>query len=487
MNLFGFGTYAGLKTSDEKARQTRSLFTEALRQARRFRKEEDGVLIIFALFIFVLMLLIGGMAVDFMRFETTRMKIQNTVDRAVLAAASLNQTRPPADVVQDYFDKAGMGAFLDTVTVDQSLNHRTVTAKANATINTFFLHMSGINTLTAVTGGTAEERVSNVEISLVLDISGSMGRASSATGGPKIDLLRDAAEDFVDSVLKDDSKDKISLSLISYSAQVNAGPDIFNQLNVVGSYIPDTHDYSHCIEFEPSDFNDTALDLSKTYRQGQHFSPYRYFDSDGTITYPNCPKRDHDRILALSQDKSALKDIIDDLEPEANTAIHMGMKWATALLDPSTRPIVDGLIGMNKVENVFSGRPVDYDDNDTIKVIVLMTDGENVNTLRLKSRWYDNVADYDFWNTRRVPWSSRYLFYKYTARQADAMLDSICSAAKAKGITVYTVGFEVQNHGANVMRQCATSPSHFFRVEGLEISEAFQAIANQINRLRLIQ
>ncbi len=458
----------------------------AWRRAVDFRGDESGALILFALFIFILMLLIGGMAVDFMRFETTRTKIQNTVDRAVLAAASLNQTRPPEEVVQDYFDKAGLGGALENVIVDQSLNHRKVQAVAKANINTFFLHMSGIQTLTAPGGGTAEENVSNVEISLVLDISGSMGRASS-TGGSKIALLRDAAQDFVDAVLKDESKDKISLSLISYSAQVNAGPDIFNQMNVKGSYIDPTHNYSHCIEFEQADFTTASLDLSKTYRQGQHFSPYRYFDRDGTVSYPNCPKRDHDRILAFSQDRDQIKAQIGDLKPEANTAIHMGMKWATALLDPSTRPIVNGLIGMGKVDNVFSGRPVDYTDDETIKFIVLMTDGENVNTVRLRRKYYDSVYDYNHWNTRAVPRSSRYLFYKYTASQADNMLDNICDAAKAKGITVYTVGFEVGNHGADVMESCATTPSHFFRVEGIEISEAFKAIANQINRLRLTQ
>ena len=39
----------------------------------------------------------------------------------------------------------------------------------------------------------------------------------------------------------------------------------------------------------------------------------------------------------------------------------------------------------------------------------------------------------------------------------------------------------------NVMRDCASSPSHFFRVEGVEIEDAFEAIARQINQLRLTQ
>lgn len=40
----------------------------------RFRKDEDGGMIIFSLFMFVLVLTLAGLAVDLMRFETTRAK-----------------------------------------------------------------------------------------------------------------------------------------------------------------------------------------------------------------------------------------------------------------------------------------------------------------------------------------------------------------------------------------------------------------------------
>ena len=54
-----------------------------------FGKSESGAMIIFGLIIFVLMLLIGGMAVDLMRFESTRSKLQSTADRASLASRDL--------------------------------------------------------------------------------------------------------------------------------------------------------------------------------------------------------------------------------------------------------------------------------------------------------------------------------------------------------------------------------------------------------------
>ena len=59
-----------------------------------------------------------------------RTKIQNTIDRAVLAAADLDQTLDPSAVVTDYMDKAGVGQHLSEVNVNEGLNFRTVTATA---------------------------------------------------------------------------------------------------------------------------------------------------------------------------------------------------------------------------------------------------------------------------------------------------------------------------------------------------------------------
>ncbi|MCU0826092.1 MAG: pilus assembly protein TadG-related protein [Tabrizicola sp.] len=75
----------------------------------RFRDDESGVMTVFILFIFVLMFVFGGIAVDYMRFEIRRVAMQQTMDRAALAASSLTQTETPQDVVNDYFAKEGLG------------------------------------------------------------------------------------------------------------------------------------------------------------------------------------------------------------------------------------------------------------------------------------------------------------------------------------------------------------------------------------------
>jgi hypothetical protein len=54
-------------------------------------------------------------------------------------------------------------------------------------------------------------------------------------------------------------------------------------------------------------------------------------------------------------------------------------------------------------------------------------------------------------------------------------------------VIIFAVGLEVSDSSAARLENCASSPAHFFRVQGLDISYAFQSIASQINQLRLVQ
>lgn len=440
---------------------------------------------IFATYMILMMILVCGIGVDLMRNEMERTNVQATMDRAILAAADLDQTLDPGGVVNDYFAKAGLSEFLTSVTVDDGLNYRTVSAVAGGSSPTQFMHLMGVDELHVPAAGTAEERVENVEISMVLDISGSMGRNS------KMANLQDAARAFVDTVIQEKTGDLISISLIPYTAQVNAGPDIFDELNT-----RHLHNYSHCIDFEANDFLTSTISFTKQYEQMQHFEEGYDYYSSRQIGNPGCPQQDYERIVPFSQDKTSLKATIDDYRARANTSIHLGMKWGVALLDPSFRPITQALIQDSKVDNVFSDRPKAYEDVETIKTLLLMTDGENVNTTRIQPWYYNSNSEYVHWSKYPLYWYlnnhnagswSNWRYTKYTSGQADTMLSNICDAAKDKGIIVWSIGFEVTNHSAGVMEDCASSPSHFFRVEGIEITEAFEAIAKQINQLRLTQ
>lgn len=449
----------------------------------RFVKNEEGTMTYFAFMMLFMMLIVGGIGVDLMHNEMERTKLQATVDRAVLAAADLDQTIAPQQVVNDYFDKAGLQDYLSTVTVDEGLNFRIVEARAQATTSTRFMKFVGVSELPVPAVGTAEERVSNVEISMVLDISGSMGWNN------KMDRLHDAAGVFVDTVLKEDSQDLISINLVPYTAQVNAGETIYGELET-----DHLHDFSHCIDFDEEDFDTTALSFSKTYEQMQHFEAG--WNWSYPIGNPGCPQQDYEDIMAFSQTPAQLKNRINQYTARANTAIHLGMKWGVAMLDPSFRPITQELNLNGEVDSAFAGRPAVYSDSETLKTVILMTDGENVSTYRIDDSKYAIENHWTHWSRYPLFWYlnnyvsgswDSWRYRKYSSSEADTMLDSICTAAKDNGIVVWSIGFEVSDRSADVMRNCASTPSHFFRVEGVEISEAFEAIAKQINQLRLTQ
>ena len=108
------------------------------RPVARFARDEDGSLMLFGMCLFMLMLMLGGLAVDLMRYEQRRTALQQTIDRSVLAAASLTQDLDPEDVVNDYFEKAGLQQYLRNVTVTEGLNFRNVSATADAELDPFF-------------------------------------------------------------------------------------------------------------------------------------------------------------------------------------------------------------------------------------------------------------------------------------------------------------------------------------------------------------
>ena len=457
---------------------------------RRFCTNESGVITIFAIMMLLMMLMVSGIGVDLMRNEMERTRLQNTLDRAVLAAADLDQTLDPAAVVADYFSKVGLASYLSGVTVTEGLNFRTVVVSANGTSPTQFMSMVGVDSLPVPARGSAEERVAKVEISMVLDISGSMKNNS------KMNNLRDAAKTFVDTVIRPETEGLVSLSMVPYSEHVNVGPNIFNELNT-NTY----HNYSHCLEVPNSHFTSAAIDQSHTYSQMQHYQWNSYSIQSGSTQNTRydtvCPRNSYERIAPISQDGDALKAQIDQLRPRAGTSIFLGMKWGVALLDPGFNTITSALVQSNVVDETFADRPVAYDDSETLKTVILMTDGQNSKSSRISSWAYNSNSEYVHWNNYNFQWylnnyvsynnRSSYYWQKYSASQGDDLLDDICDAAKAQGIVIWAIGFETTDHGASTMQSCASSASHYFRVEGVELSEAFQAIARQINQLRLTQ
>lgn len=65
------------------------------------------------------------------------------------------------------------------------------------------------------------------------------------------------------------------------------------------------------------------------------------------------------------------------LTPTSQTSIHKGMRWGLALLDPSMKAVYREFIDSGQMPQSTRNRPLAFGDPDVLKVIVLMSDGEN--------------------------------------------------------------------------------------------------------------
>lgn len=465
---------------------------------RNFIAREDGSLVVFALFLIPMMLILGGMAVDFMRFESKRAIIQDTADRAALAAANLEFTDigQGVAIVDDYFAKAGLSEYLDgPAIVTENINNRSVEVNVDQPINTFFLNMVGIDQLDAKAQSTAIQGVGNVEISLVLDISGSMRHATKDadghnTGETKMQAMKTAATTFVNTALHANNKDRVSLSLVPYSEHVNIGRTLFDRMNTTS-----LHNFSHCVDFADADFSSTGIDAGQTYDQGQHLD---HWSSGTSMSNSNCPNKSHEEVTALSQDREALVAQIAQFQPTTQTSIFLGMKWGLALLDPSVRDMV-----APDLDGAFAGRPVNFttntETNDTRKVLVVMTDGQNTQSTRIRDQFYSAPSHYAVWGQRPVTnWYNNNVFTnkhneseftenRYSRDEGNALLAASCSAAKEANVQVFAIAFEASYNGEAVMAACATDANHYYNTNGNDLNSVFEAIARQVTQLRLTQ
>lgn len=369
--------------------QTRASKRSLVNMIRGFRRDEKGSLTVLALCLFLLMVMLGGVAVDLMRYEKIRTTLQNTLDRCTLMAAGMKQQLDPESVVRDCVDKAGLASELKNVVVTQSGTNRSVKSTGLAGTDPLFLHLVGIDKLDAAGGATAEQGVNNIELSLVLDVSGSMV-------GTKIASLKTAANEFVDTVLSGDTFHRMSISLVPYNGQVNLGPKLRAEFNVTDN--PNIAGVD-CIDLPNSVYNSTSMPTTLPMPMTGSVDSYSYSDSYMAGWNPGysaptsgyavpialnkwCPTMPGNVVRPLGSDIATLQGQINGLTAVGATSINAGVKWGLALLDPGSTGIVNHLMAQGVVPAAAAGRPYNYGDN-TMKIIVVMTDGDHFAEERL--------------------------------------------------------------------------------------------------------
>lgn len=211
-----------------------------------FRGDDHGAVIIpFALSVIVLSATIGG-AIDFNRWHSAKRLTSEALDSAVLAGVRTLQLHPgntqlALDAANAFFVRNIDGSIhFSTNTVQFAFvdNNTALTATGDATIDATFLKTIGIDQMTVVSdsGGnmpkakitTGGQGGSNLEMSLVLDVTGSMCNdgAGPCTSSTKMDGLKAAANNLIDMVIaSNQSAYYTKMAIVPFASSVRVGPD----------------------------------------------------------------------------------------------------------------------------------------------------------------------------------------------------------------------------------------------------------------------
>ena len=205
-----------------------------MRFFRSFWADRSGnVAIVFALTATLLMVAIGA-AVDVGRWLHARDQTVAAIDAAVLAGGRALQTNSTGEAAiaaaKKYYNEnvtSRLPVINDTVTFRVAPDGMGIIGGGSAYIKTPFLSFANVNSLPLLSTSQTEFGKSeiavggnngqNLEVSLILDITGSMA-------GQKLTDLKTAAKDLVDIVIRDNPSEYTSkVALVPYSMGVNVG------------------------------------------------------------------------------------------------------------------------------------------------------------------------------------------------------------------------------------------------------------------------
>ncbi len=440
---------------------------------RDFGADSRGsVAIIFGLTMLVLFMMIG-LAVDYARFVNARSQTIEATDAAVLAGARALQTNggdqsAAVKVAETYYQQATKNRIevvdrSDSINFVVTDNGTAMKATGNAKVATPFMHLaflgsdrmqslpllhadgSDYSKAVLAVGGNGQ---TNLEVSMMLDITGSMR-------GQKLTDMKSAASDLVNIVVwKDQSEYTSRIAIVPFAYDVRLPSDAFKTAT---GYTTKTS-YPCVVERTGTEkYTDAGPGKNKYVM---------VHSSKSNKVSPTCDLSSDEEMLPLTSDKTTLLSKIDDLQTEGSTAGHIGTAWAWYMLSPNWGSLWNS-----------SSAPAAYGTEKLKKIAVLMTDGEYNTQYNSYGYSVDGNA------TTNCPDAAN---GKCSSDQAVAQ----CTAMKAKGIEVYTVGFQLGNStlATNTLKSCATDADHFYNSStGDALKAAFRDIALKISTLYLSQ
>ncbi len=407
---------------------------KALTELRQFRAHQRGTVGIMFALASVPMILAAGAGLDMIRANHVRTKLQVAIDAGALAAAATRHLSEEERIQQAKtmfhinFDDPFIAGLPDVV-----INKHSVEMSARAIMPTAFMRLAGIDTMQLSTRTTVNLPTSkNAEIALVLDYSGSMNERSG--GKVKYVAMREAAINLVRGLTEnDDGRVRFGLVPFSHHVRVTLPSSFVNGARTSGNWTGCTQD-----RMFPHNTNASTPGGNPASKWGHDFAPQHANRGCGGYAPRNLTVR------PISDDHEGVIGQLQSMRPYAWTHIALGFSFAWHLLSPGA-PFTD-------VEA--------YDDEETEKIIVLLTDGRQT-------------------EPAFGPGGRR------NVRNGERNLERLCDNAKAKDITVVTVAFDLDDMGTTQrLRRCSTDPDkHFFIAEDdAQLSKAFDAIRVQLQQ-----
>jgi hypothetical protein len=297
----------------------------------------------------------------------------------------------------------------------------------------------------------------------MLDVTGSMA-------GHKLQDLKDAATDLINIVVWDDQSEfTAKVALVPFSEDVRLptataldkarGTELPGKKSVRSGWRGTTTYYlSDCVvERTGAQKYTDAAPAPEQYVLGHYTQTYTSSGGGGSRKGV-CSVLPGAEVMPLSSDRVALTAKIEGLSASGGTAGHLGTAWAWYTLSPSWSGLWSS-----------QSSPAAYGTENLRKIAILMTDGEY-------NRQYDNEG---------IATSADQAANGGSSTQARAL----CTAMKAQGVTIYTVGFELDGESSGAYQtlyQCATDPTKFYDVnDGEQLKQAFRDIAIKLSSLYL--
>ena len=480
-----------------------------------------------------------GMGIDIANASRVKLALQDATDEAALSLARQQSTIADSAITstaQSYV----LASYNKTATI--SVTNATIdrtniiaTIDDQATVPMFFSQMFGVSTMTVHAHAVAQGL--QLEVSLVLDTSGSMAD-TAGTGGAKIVALRTAVTDFLTNMFgTQTTSQRVSVGIVPFATAVRIVPSgttpsssymdtgglegdpygdydtttytrfqLFTQLN---------QSWGGCVMTRPPPY-DVTDDAPTTSRPATLFIPwfapdqpdnnpgypYANYENDyitdtgGTCSGSTSGKTDLWREQRICKYKNASPAsglgpnylcVSNAITPLTNTLSTLTTA-ANALQANGNTNILEGVMWGWRV--LSPGQPFTqgkaYGAPNNRKVIILMTDGMN------NYGGENNMNDSSYFT---YGFARKGLIGQVTNNNdtLDNLLDAktltACTNAKAMGIVIYTIGFGSGADGsASLLQSCASDPSYYYAPENSsDLDPVFQQIAQSINNLRISQ